>query len=483
MDTFEKKLNAALDDLGAIKTPECIDTSTIGLYADNKLSGEGKTRTENHIKTCLYCLDQLAEMRELLLYQKQETSVSPQLLSKLKVLYPKQEPSTPFKDKIKELIFFPGWKYAVVSFASICLTILITLSIKTDKSSPGSPTVDMNSFVTVRALGSGGETLREAQGVVINANGLVASNLTALAGARMIEVKLRNGKTYQTRDIWKDDDKNLAVMKIDSDRLPSLSLADVSEMTIGQSAFIVTDPAKAKRGLKEALISDFKSYPGRHKDGGVQYIQLASLTSLVNRGALIDKDGKLIGLLVTEEKNINLAAPLKDMERMVKEQKAIPLSELKNMRFSEKALSFYMKGILADYAHKWDEAIVFLKQALELNPDLEGAHLELGYAYYRKRLYDLEAKEYEEALRINPRNTDALSSLAENLETRGLYEQAITAYEKVVALDPDDTLTLYDLGVAYLAQGQRAKAMEIYPKLKQLDSGAAEKLRRLNTRL
>lgn len=172
--------------------------------------------------------------------------------------------------------------------------------------------------------------------------------------------------------------------------------------------------------------------------------------------------------------------PIANTGRLVKEGKAVSLSELKGAKFSAEALNFYLKGILARDEQRWDEAIGLLKKAVELNPNLEGARLELAYAYNKRRLYALEAQEYEQVLKVDPENTDALFELASNLETRGEYEEAIKKYEKVLTLDREDADSYYRLGLAYLAQGNKGKAMRAYARLKTLDRGYAEMLRRLS---
>lgn len=490
MDEFESKIAAACKNLDSLKTPSCPDITTIGMYAENKLSDKERTKAESHIHTCLYCLGQLTEIKELLYIQSEAPPVSPDLEKKLNGLFSQQqhrETSTngmeSFIGTMRGILSYPfiQWRYSMVSIASIGVTIMISYFLVKPDTPPFSPPINLNSFVNIKAIGSGGEILNEAQGVLVGSHGLVASSLNQLAGATSIQIKLRDGSTYSTRNIWKDEDKNLAVMKIDKESIPPVQLADIKEISVGEYAYVLVDSAYPAKGFNQAVISDFKMYPGRHRGEELQYIQIASLTTTIKRGALVDKNGKIIGLLLTQEKNINLAVPLQNVEKMVKEQKAISVSELGNVNNSTDALHYYMQAILAKDAEKWDQAIEFYKQALALNQNLVGARLDLGTLYYRKHLYEQEAAEYEAVLRINPDNTDAIFLLATNLETRGYYKQAIEEYKKVISADPEDQEAYYFLGVAYVADGQPHKAMEIYPKLKALDPGAGEMLRRLAT--
>lgn len=486
---LEGKIGEALKDIDSFRTPDCLDDNTIGRYAENKLADPQRQVAEAHLHTCLYCLKQLNDMTELLHYQKHPVEQSSRLMARLNEILPKPESVPPHENlppsiiqRLKELFVFTPqqWRFSALGLAAAWMVFLIsTVVMRHGDLPPGAPLLNPDSFVKVQALSDSGAILREQQGVVVGANGLIASNLTPLAGASKLRITLRDGRTFQSGSIWKDEDKNLAVMKIDNNDLKAIPTADIEQISVGQRIFAVADPSKSRKGFQEGMVSDFKEMPGRRKEGAVQYLQIATQTSTISRGALVDDRGRLLGFLITEEKHINIAAPVADITRLVKEGKAIPLSDLKNVIFSAEALNVYMKGILARDALRWDEAEKHFKKAVQLNPRLEGAHLELGYVYYKKRLYDKEAFEYEAALKLNPDDPEALFSLATNLETRGMYEEAIQKYERTVALDPENGEAIYYLGLAYLAQGDKAKAMAVYPRLKRLDPGSAEMLRRL----
>jgi len=521
--SYESKLKKYLRNIEIMKTPSCLDTDTIGFYIENKLPPGEKMRVEKHISSCLYCLNQLTELKELVYFQRQSAPLPSRLLQNIMGLFPKVERPRKefFKDifssfvqRISDLFTFPvrQWRYVTVSVIAASIAIFITLSIRnTDKellriSKPDFtllhlrkhepttaykdrteiekgfikiPKFDPNSFVQVRAISSDGKVLTETQGVIVDPQGLVASNLYPLVGASLTEITLKDGSKYQIRNLWKDEEKNLALMMIERKSLPAFPIADLRQIHIGQKVLIVADPSELKKGIESAIVSDLKGYSSRGAGGKIQYIQLASFAAQYTEGALIDQEGKLIGLLITQEKDMNLAVPLKEALTLIKEQTPIAISELKSMKFNPEALNYYFKGILARDARRNDEAMEFFKKAIELNPNLEGPHLELGNIYYIKRLYDLEIKEYQEALRLNPKNTDALFYLAEAYETKGLYDFAIKEYEKIITIDPEDAEAYYNLGLAYLTQGQKDKALKNYSKLRALDPGFAEKLKRL----
>jgi len=495
MDTnFEitlRKARRALRKIEPLKTPSCLGVETIGFYIERKLSTSEKKKAEEHISSCLYCLHQLLKLKELIYFQKHKVPLPSHLLNNLEDLYPKKERSikeffrgiiSPFVQETVNFIIFPfrRWQYATVSIVTASVAIFITLALWIpEKGIMTIPKLDPNSFVQVRALNNEGRILNEANGVIIDPKGIVATNLTPIIEADLTRIILRDGRTYQVQKLWKDEEKNLALIKIEGEPFSALPMADLEKLYIGQKVLILTDPSQIKKEVGSAIISDFKGYSVRGVKGGVQYIQLASFTTQYSQGALIDHEGRLIGLVISGEKSMNLAVPLREVSALIKKQKPMPISELKNISFSPDALNYYFKGILARDAGRNDEAMEFFKKAIERNPDLEGPHLELGLLYYDKRLFDLEIKEYQNVLRINPENTDALFYLAQAYESKGLYDLAIRKYEEIIEIDPEDAETYYHLGLAYLTQGQKGKALEIHPKLKSLDPGFAEKLKRL----
>lgn len=492
MDTsFKLTLRKALKKIETLKAPSCLKVETIGFYIEGKLSRGEKRKVEEHIGSCLYCLHQLLELKELIYFQRHKTSLPSPFLNKIINLYPKRE------RLIKELFWnitcylaqwtanlialpFRQWRYTMVSMVAASVAIFITLTLWIpEKGVMKIPKLDLDSFVQVQALSNEGKILSEAKGVIIDPKGIVATNLYPIIGANLARIILRDGKTYQVHNLWKDEERNLALMKMEGRFLSAFPVADLKQVYIGQRALIVADPSQIKKKIGSAIISDFKGYPARAAKGGIQYIQLVSLNVQYSQGVLIDQEGKLIGLLISEEKGMNLAVPLRGASTLIEGQKPIPISELKNISFSPEALNYYFKGILARDAQRNDEAMDFFKKAIELNPNMEAPHLELGRIYYIKRQYDLEIKEYQEVLKVNPQNTDALFYLAQAYETKSLYHLAIKEYEKVISIDPEDAEAFYHLGLAYLTLGHRDKALRIYPKLRKLDPGFAEKLKRL----
>jgi hypothetical protein len=139
--SFELKLKKYLKSMEVMKTPSCVETDTIGFYIENKLPKEEKMRVEKHISSCLYCLNQLTELKELVYFQKHSAPLPSHLLQKIMGLFPKEEKLRkeflkdifyPVIQRISDFFTFPvrQWRYATVSLATALAVILIMIIYK-----------------------------------------------------------------------------------------------------------------------------------------------------------------------------------------------------------------------------------------------------------------------------------------------------------------------------------------------------------------
>ncbi|MFC1539321.1 hypothetical protein ACFL6H_07850 [Candidatus Latescibacterota bacterium] len=75
--------------------------------------------------------------------------------------------------------------------------------------------------------------------------------------------------------------------------------------------------------------------------------------------------------------------------------------------------------------------------ALEINPDLPEAHVELGMYYYHGYLdYDRALEQFAIAQKIQPNNSDLLASIGYVQRRQGKFEQALFNIKKASELDP-----------------------------------------------
>ncbi len=118
------------------------------------------------------------------------------------------------------------------------------------------------------------------------------------------------------------------------------------------------------------------------------------------------------------------------------------LYELKGMY--DEAIIENKKAIMYDKAI-YDEAIIELKKTIEINPNDDLAHYNLGTAYYDKEMYDEAIVEFVAAIEINSDFAEAHFILGETYYRKGEYSSAIEYYNRVMELGSSVDPTLLEL--------------------------------------
>jgi tetratricopeptide (TPR) repeat protein len=98
-------------------------------------------------------------------------------------------------------------------------------------------------------------------------------------------------------------------------------------------------------------------------------------------------------------------------------------------------------------------------QAIELDPHLADAHLNLGRLEHEVGELGKAEAQYREAVRCAPDDPTSHFNLGVLLEDRGRPEEAVLAYERVLTLDPDSADAQYNLGLLLETLGRRSQAM------------------------
>jgi len=106
-----------------------------------------------------------------------------------------------------------------------------------------------------------------------------------------------------------------------------------------------------------------------------------------------------------------------------------------------------------------EEARHAYHQALELDPGLADAHVNLGRLYHEATQLDRAESHYRAALRRDPSDHLAQFNLALVLEEQGRADEAIHAYHAALRASPDFADAHYNLGLLFDSLGKRSQAM------------------------
>jgi serine protease Do len=146
----------------------------------------------------------------------------------------------------------------------------------------------------------GPQTEREhslGSGVIVNPDGYILTNNHVVEGASDIEVFTQDKKKFRAKVIGTDPHTDVAVLKIEGNGFPSLTLADSSNLKVGDIVFAVGDPF----GVGETATMGIVSATGRALGGAIEhyedFIQTdAAINPGNSGGALLDLHGDLVGI-------------------------------------------------------------------------------------------------------------------------------------------------------------------------------------------
>ncbi|MGF1590145.1 MAG: S1C family serine protease, partial [Pleurocapsa sp.] len=103
------------------------------------------------------------------------------------------------------------------------------------------------------------EARGSGSGFIIDGSGHIITNAHVVENAAEVNVTLRDGRSFAGRVLGSDRLTDLAVIKIDAEQLPSLTLADSEQLRVGESAIAIGNPL----GLDSTVTTGIISATGR----------------------------------------------------------------------------------------------------------------------------------------------------------------------------------------------------------------------------
>ncbi|QLF92388.1 trypsin-like peptidase domain-containing protein [Pseudomonas sp. ABC1] len=132
--------------------------------------------------------------------------------------------------------------------------------------------------------------------VIMTPSGYLLTNNHVTANAEQIIVALKDGRETFAHVIGSDPDTDLAVLKIDLDNLPAISLGQSDNIHIGDVTLAIGNPF----GVGQTVTMGIISATGRNQLGLNTYEDFIQTDAAINRGnsggALVDANGNLIGI-------------------------------------------------------------------------------------------------------------------------------------------------------------------------------------------
>jgi serine protease DegQ len=133
-------------------------------------------------------------------------------------------------------------------------------------------------------------------GVIVSPNGYILTNNHVVEGADEIEVVLNDTRHAAAKVIGTDPESDLAVLKIELEKLPTIVLGDSNALEVGDQVLAIGNPF----GVGQTVTSGIVSAQGRNQLGINTFENFIQTDAAINPGnsggALVDSQGNLLGI-------------------------------------------------------------------------------------------------------------------------------------------------------------------------------------------
>jgi len=146
-----------------------------------------------------------------------------------------------------------------------------------------------------------GDRDRQAQvglgsGVIVSSEGYLLTNNHVVEGASDIDVQLTDGRSAPAKVVGTDPDSDVAVLKIELDRLPVMAFGNTDSLQVGDVVLAIGNPF----GVGQTVTAGIVSALGRDHLGINTFENFIQTDAAINPGnsggALVDTNGNLMGI-------------------------------------------------------------------------------------------------------------------------------------------------------------------------------------------
>jgi serine protease Do len=132
-------------------------------------------------------------------------------------------------------------------------------------------------------------------GVIVTEDGYILTNSHVVEHAEEVRVTLQDGEEYKATVVGTDPKTDVAVLRIEADDLPQVTLTDSSQIEVGDLVLAIGNPF----GIGQTVTMGMISAKGRG-NMGLDYEDFIQTDAAINPGnsggALVDAQGRLVGI-------------------------------------------------------------------------------------------------------------------------------------------------------------------------------------------
>ncbi len=145
--------------------------------------------------------------------------------------------------------------------------------------------------------------------------------------------------------------------------------------------------------------------------------------------------------------------------------------------------ALHLLGVIALQLKQVDQAIELIGRAIDVRPDSEAYHNNLGNALLAKGLREQAIDSYRKGVALNRNFVDGLVNLGSALRVKGEAVEAEAVLERAMALAPDNAAVLNNLANVLDTRGESDRAIGLYRRALELNGHYPEACRNLGRAL
>ena len=192
----------------------------------------------------------------------------------------------------------------------------------------------VNSVVSINTTSTSGtnifgqavETASAGSGFIVSQDGYIVTNYHVVKGATSVKVTLYNGDTYDATVIGGDSDYDVAVIKIEAQGLPAVTLGNSTDVNVGDTVLAIGNPlGELTFSMSQGIVSSCDR--AINVDGTpFNMIQVdASINPGNSGGPLVNLYGEVVGIVSakyssysdTSVEGLGFAIPINDVQAII----------------------------------------------------------------------------------------------------------------------------------------------------------------------
>lgn len=180
----------------------------------------------------------------------------------------------------------------------------------------------VDTVVTI-LLASDGQANAVGTGVVVRPDGYILTAYHLVKGAREIQIRLRNGETFDKAEIVSTDERrNVVLLRVNATGLRCIPIGTFEESQVGTRIFVIANPSGQAWINKDNLLKSVQLADSIQGAGnGYRVLQFDAITNGNSAGGLVlDERGRSLGIITTNPSitGQNIAVPFSSVLGLIR---------------------------------------------------------------------------------------------------------------------------------------------------------------------